>query len=293
MSKEEVGKSLKIILDMLKDTNAENRISKADIGRKLEENDMKCHRNTVDSKLNVLRDMGFEIVEIPRKGLYLEQEESPLTEGQLRILIDSIISANLLNKKNLKLTVESLAKLGSKDFAKHMKRYAIATSEIANNANQSIAYNVEEIQKAILNKMQISCNYIVYDQTFTPQKKYVDAIILNPYEMAFSDGRYYLVCSFDSSEDITVLRVDRLTDVKVMNSNCQENQEIEKLKKGKGLHNYIYTQPQLRGGKLEVFTLLCYRESLDEVHDAFGNNMRIRSDFEETYDDPDTVRVTV
>ena len=141
-----------------------------------------------------------------------------------------------------------------------MKKYAVATSEIAHNANQSIAMNVEDIQQAILEKKQISCNYIVYDQTFTPQKKYVDAIILNPYEMAFSDGRYYLVCSFDSSEDITVLRVDRLTDVEVMNSNCQENQEITRLKKGKGLHNYIYTQPQLRGGKLEVFTLLCYRE---------------------------------
>ncbi len=293
MSREEAGRSLRIILDMLKDTNADNRISKAEIGRKLEENDMKCHRNTVESRLNTLRDMGFDIVEIPRKGIYLEQEESDLTDGQLRILIDSIISSNLLNKKNLKITVETLAKLGSKDFIKHMKKYAAATSEVANNADQRITMNVEDIQTAILDKKQISCNYIVYDQHFKEHKKYADAIILNPYEMAFSDGKYYLVCSFDSSEDITVFRVDKLTDVKISESKCKENQEIKKLKKGKGLYNYIYTQPQLRGGKTEVFTLLCYRGALDEVHDAFGTNMRIRTDFEKNYDDPNTVRVTV
>ena len=107
--------------------------------------------------------MGFDIVEIPRKGVYLEQEESNLTDGQLRILIDSIISANLLNKKNLKITVESLAELGSKEFKKHMKKYAFLTSNIAPNADQSIAKNVEDIQQAILEKKQISCNYTVYE----------------------------------------------------------------------------------------------------------------------------------
>lgn len=295
MSKEQVGKSLKIILDMLKDTNEDSRIFKADIGRKLEENDIKCHRNTVESRLNTLRDMGFDIVEIPRKGVYLEQEESNLTDGQLRILIDSIISANLLNKKNLKITVESLAELGSKEFKKHMKKYAFLTSNIAPNADQSIAKNVEDIQQAILEKKQISCNYTVYDQTFQPQKKYADAIILNPYEMAFSDGKYYLVCSFDNSEDITVLRVDRLTDVKVIDSKCPENHEITRLKRNNELYKYIYNQPRLKGGKLENFTLLCYRDSLDEVYDAFDNNesMRTVKILEENYDDPDTIGISL
>jgi len=293
MSKEEVGKSLKIILDMLKDTNEDNRISKAAIGRKLDENDMKCHRNTVESRLDTLRDMGYDIVEIPRKGVYLEQEENDLTDGQLRILIDSIISTNLLNKKNLKITVESLAKLGSKDFEKHMKKYAYLTSKIAKNADQSIAMNVEDIQTAILDKKKISCNYTVYDQMFKPQKKYADAIILDPYELAFSDGKYYLVCAFDSSEDITVLRVDRLSDVKILESKCCENQVIKKLKKNSELYKYIYNQPQLKGGKTEQFKVLCYRDSLDEVFDAFDGNMRKLNLDNTNYDDPDTVGVIV
>lgn len=289
---------LEYIIEILKTTSKEHPIQKQRIIQILNNKyDVYPSRGTINAKFDILVKNGYQIEKIPRKGFYLENQESDFTDGELRMLIDSVLYSGILTEKYSADIIEKLAKLGSQSFCKSMEKLAIKAKNIDKSANNkilsSILINVEDIQQAISENRQISCNCVTYNQFFEPENIYDEDIVVNPYELAFSDGKYYLVCAIEKSEEISVLRLDRLTDIGLLDSRCVEIELLKKIRNDKGLQNYIYSQPQLKGGRHERFTLICYRGALDEVYDAFGNNLRIRTDKIENYDDPDTAIVTV
>lgn len=40
--------------------------------------------------------------------------------------------------------------------------------------------------------------------------------VLNPYQLAAKEGKYYLICNYDKYDDISNYRVDRIADVKLL-----------------------------------------------------------------------------
>ena len=282
-----------IIIDIMKNADEDHPIQKKRIKEILRDKyDIDPSRTTLDKKLAELESKGY-YVHKTGKGFYLENMNTAFDDGELRFLIDTLLYSGFVPGSYAADLIEKLSTLGSPAFAKLMRSRSHSAKQLPRSGDRSLFLNIGYIQEAIENNRQISCNVIGYDIDFEPVKLYEGDITVNPYELAFSGGKYYLVCAVEGSEDMSVLRIDRLRDVKVLDSRCTETEQFTKIKNDKGMQQYIYSQPELRGGKKERFTLLCYRDSFNDVQDAFGSTLRNMLIEEEHYDDPDTVRVTV
>ncbi len=281
------------ILKILKTATPEKPIQKERIREiLLEDEGLDVSRGNLNSKFADLEEKGIVIIKT-KDGFYVNNDEQDFTDGELRMIADSVLYSGVVSSSYAADIISRLGEKGSAEFAKYMEKRAKAAKILNRTGNSSIIIYIEDIQNAIVHGKQISCNIIEYDRFFEPVRKYDNDIVVDPYELAFSGGKYYLVCAVDGNDELTMLRVDRLVDVELLESNAREIQQIKNIRNDKGMQKYIYSQPELKGGQKERFTLLCYRDSLNDVYDAFDGDLRIRNDIEEDYDDPDTVRVSV
>ena len=281
------------ILEIMKEATPEKPIQKKRIIEILE-NRYGVHvaRGTLNAKFADLEEKGYKLTQVG-KGFFLENTEILLSDGELRMIADSILYSGVVSSSYASDIIGRLGEMASPEVAKVFEKRAKSAKLLGRPGDYNIIIFIENIQKAIAEGKQVSCNVIEYDRFFEPVRKYDDNVVVNPYELAFSGGRYYLVCALDGSDELSMLRVDRLVDVKMLDSTAKEIPQIKKIRNDKGMEQYIYSQPELKGGQKERFTLLCYRDSLNDVYDAFDGDLRIRNDIDENYDDPDTVRVSV
>ncbi len=282
-----------IILDIINDASPERPMQKKEIIQRLKQRDIELSRTTLDKKLSDLENKGYKMINVGRKGFYLEKSDDSLSDGELRFLIDTVMYSRLIPEDDTAEMIEKLAKLGSGSFEKEMKKRAYSAERIEKDTFWGTIENVTIIQKALFAHKQISCNYITtidFDMVY----RFKDDIIVNPYELAFSSGKYYLLCSYENDEDLVVLRLDKLDHLKLLKSKCIENHALEKVKNEKGIQNYLYNQPELKGGQQMEFDLLCYNDAINEVYDIFGKqNTRTKPIRLENYDDPDSTMITV
>ncbi|WP_019680611.1 DarT1-associated NADAR antitoxin family protein [Ruminococcus flavefaciens] len=281
------------ILSILNEATPEKPMQKKQIMQRLANQDITLSRTTLDKKLSDLELKGYKLIDVGRKGFYLEKDSDYISDGELRFLIDTVMYSRLIPEDNAAAIIEKLAKLGSGSFEKEMKKRANIAWNLEKDAFWGTIENVERVQKAIFEHRQISCNYIK-SIDYNIEYRYKNDIIVNPYELAFSDGKYFLLCSYENEDDLKVLRLDKMDHLLILKTKCVENKALEKVKKEKGVHQYLYNQPELKGGQPIDIDLLCYNEAIYEVYDDFGKqNTRIQTIKPENYDDPDTTLISV
>ncbi len=280
------------LLELLKNhTDSEHHLEKQEIRDLMKSKyGIPMSRNTLDEKFRALEDAGYEIFRT-EKGWYLDDDG--ITDGELRILIDSILYSDMLNQTYSKNLIEKLSELGSVSFKEYVKTLKYRAENISKTKSYDTVDIIESVQRAIFKNRQISCNSITYRDELIPRHVYDEDIIVSPYELAFSGGRYYLLCAKKGEEKLSALRVDRLDKVKVLDTPSHEAEELKRIKKNGSIDEYIDKQPDLCGGRLEMFTLACHRDALDDLYDAFGNRARIFTSFDRNYNDPDIVMLHV
>ena len=108
---------LLMILDILsEDTSAEQRITKEELRKRIEERfGFSPARNTLYDKLRMLEIAGFGIV-AGDDGIYLETDH--MTDGALRYLVDSVLYSDFVTHTGAKDIIDMLKSLGSPAFRK-------------------------------------------------------------------------------------------------------------------------------------------------------------------------------
>ena len=280
------------LLELLKKrTDSDNPLEKKEIRDILKkEYGITMSRNTLDEKFKALEDAGYEIGK-NEKGWYLISDG--ITDGELRILIDSILYSDILNQSYSKELIEKLSELGSVSFRKYVKTLKYRTENIKKSQSYDTVNIIEIIQSAIFKKRLISLNYITYRKEFVPTFVYDEDIIVSPYELAFSGGRYYLICAKNKEDNLIFLRVDRLANVKLLETPSHEAEKIRNIKKNGSIAEYIDKQPELCGGHLELFIIACHKDALDDFYDAFGKRAKLFPEFDEECNDPDILTLQV
>src|SRR5690606_4591015 len=96
---------------------------------------------------------------------------------------------------------------------------------LTNNMQEDTMFdNIKKIDKAICESKKITFKYkgyVINDNTVKREnKKSSDNIErkynINPYHMAASTGRYYLICNNQKYDTISTYRIDRITDIEVL-----------------------------------------------------------------------------
>lgn len=263
-----------MILDYLKEnTTEQNPVTVECLRRKIEDaSGFMPARNTIYGYLDTLELAGFPIGKCKR-GIYYS--ESVLTDGQVRFLADSVLYSDFLTKTGAEEILDALAPLGSPELQKYIKGQKARVKWTRKGTKQNIYLIIEKLQTAITTKKQIRFNYLTYREDLTAVPMYDAPLTVHPYQMVYKNGRYYLIGAVDGNEQISTWRIERIDQIEELKTPRIENTQIKEIMRSGDISKYVEAQPDLCGGKVETFKLQCSNIQLDDIVDAFGNDIRI------------------
>lgn len=257
-----------------------------EIIERLEAKNIPCDRRTLVQDINALREYGYEVLEEKvgkQNGYYMDDRRFSL--GELKILIDAVQAASFITEKKTKELIEKIANLGGSNRARVMQSNLVHFNT-RKHSNESILYNVDHLEKALIRKTQVSFLYFdlneKHERVYRKEKqKYV----VDPVALVFMEDNYYLMCYSDAHEKVINYRVDRMVEVNVLDTPvCAEAQIPEKQ-----IAAYTGQTFKMFGGEPETVTLQFGNNLIGVVYDKFGENTKIVRVDEDTC----SARVTV
>ena len=115
--------------------------------------------------------------------------------------------------------IEKLEGLSNCYFKSRVKH--IQTMPDTEPQNKQLFYTIEMLDKAITKDRQVAFYYNEYhtDMKMYPrenEKGEKRRYIINPYQIAAINGRYYLICNYDKYDNVANYRLDRITDIEIL-----------------------------------------------------------------------------
>ncbi len=297
------------ILDILQRYTDENhRLSQKDIVEILKtEYNMDADRKTVKRNILNLIDFGYEIeysesVRMVPNAKTGEFEENYIlsdfylvrdfTDGELRLLIDSLLFSKHIPYSQCKELVEKLEGLSNQYFKARVKH--IRTLPDNSPQNKQLFLNIETIDEAITAGKQISFKYNSYAtdkkmHTRTDDDGNAREYIINPYQIAAANGRYYLICNYDKYDNVANYRLDRITDIKLLDTPIKPMKKVKGLENGLNLPKHMAEHIYMFAGESTPVTFVAKKYLINDIIDWFGTDIEFSNETE--YDV--TVRVNV
>ena len=282
---------LMVLHVLMEYTDENHHLKKEEISDKIDEIfGFEPARNTLYEKINALIQAGFPIVQGRSEGVYYDANH--MNDGVLRYLVDSVLYSDFVTHQGAAEIIKALESLGSRDLQKYISSQGTRIHQTRKSKQQSVFLIIEDLQSAINQKHQISCNYLTWHADLTTEHVYQEDITVNPYDLIFKNGKYYLLGALNGSDKMLSWRVDRLDCVKILDSHRYDIPQLKEISAGGGMAAYADLQPNLCGGIVETFRIKCARTAIDEIVDVFGRDFQIAPEQNENYDD-ETVILSV
>ena len=290
-------------LEILKEySDEDHRLTQAELLEHLKTDyDMEVDRRTVKSNLMDLIELGYEIesqetTRMIRNEKTGEVEESTIMSSfylvrdfsnpELRLLIDSLLFSKHLPYSQCKDLVEKLEGLSNKYF--HASMNYISTMPEDKTNNQQIFYNIDVLDEAISKGKKVSFKYLDYG-TDKKQHPKLDkdgkerVYVVSPYQMVAKEGKYYLICNYDYYDDVSNYRVDRISDIEVLEAKAKPFEEL-KWSNGQRLdlaeymkkHVYMYSSADSQ------VTFRIVKPMISDIIDMFGKDVQFFDETEDT-----------
>jgi len=261
-----------LILDILKEYSDENhRLTQQEIIRLLKVNyDMECDRRSVKNNVTSLKEMGYEIS--MEDGYYLVERE--FEDAELRMLIDSVLFSRNLTQEQAKKLIDKLRAQGNRYFSAKVS-HVCNLPEMQHADNKHLMYALDKINDAIAGRKKISFIYNSYGMDFKLHPKREKVYIVNPYQLVANNGRFYLIGNYDKYDNVSHYRLDKMTEVEILNEKVKPKKEIKEFANGYSLpkhmveHVYMFSGPSVR------VKLLVPDYMMNEMIDWFGKEFRI------------------
>lgn len=240
---------------------------------------MEVERKAVKRNLELLEDSGLNIRHegIERTGRNGEKEElctdwyllRDFSDTELHFLIDSLMFEKNIPSRFLEDIISKLANLSGKYF-----RHKVPKLRRKHN-NFDFFLNVELIYEAIEKGKQIAFRYNRYDtdkklHPITDENGKPKEFVVDPYRMVMTGGKYFLLGREQGTSVIENYQVDRITGIRLLDSNLKKVKEIEK---SFDLSEYVAEHVYMFSGCSERVVFRANRIILSDIVDWFGDNV--------------------
>ncbi len=261
-----------LILEILrKHTDEDNALTQQEIIKRLKEDyGMECDRRSVKSNVESLKEMGYDIS--MEKGYRLLSRE--FDDSELRILIDSVLFSRSISTKQAQELIEKLKKLASKNFKDNVEHVS-NLPELPRTINKKAMYSLDAINKAIARKKKISFIYNEVGIDFELHPKRKEPYIVNPYQIVANNGRFYLIANLDKYDDISHFRIDKMTDVEILEEKRKPMAKVKGLENGLNLPKHMAEHLYMFSGESVPVKFKTSEWMMSELVDWFGRGFRI------------------
>ena len=230
---------------------------------------IEIERKAIGRNIFLLKEAGYEI-ETNREGSWLTTRE--FEDSELHLLIDGVLGSRHISAKHSKDLIEKLCGLSNKYFRAHVKNI-YSVNEWNKTDNQSLFYNIEQIDEAIEKGYKIEFDYNKYgtDKKLHRTKTHN----ASPYQLILHNQRYYLMALNEQWGNMAYYRVDHITNMKVLEERITPLNEVEGYEKGIDYSMFSSALPYMYTDKIERITFYADETIVDQIVDWFGKNAKI------------------
>ena len=263
-----------LILEILEEySDANHHLTQQEILRLLRLNyDMECDRRSVKANVLSLKELGYEISMEDGDGYYLVSRD--FEDAELRMLIDSVLFSSNLTQTQAKNLIEKMKKQSNRYFSAKVSHVS-NLPELHHGDNKQLMYVLDTINDAISEKKKISFVYNNYGTDFKLHARRSEPYIVNPYQMVANKGRYYLICNYDKYDDISHFRLDKITQVKILDEPVKPMKQVHGLEQGLNLPKHMAEHIYMFSGQSVRVKLRTDSDTVSELIDWFGKDFRI------------------
>lgn len=284
-----------VIFQLLKilreETDEQHRLSQQMLAERMKERfGISMNRRTLKGYLDKLLEAGYPLnstsfqrtqpdgsSETIRTDWYLE----PMFEiSELRLLCDMLAAMPAIPQSQRDSLMQKLM-----SFAPPTFRNSQQTKEITylhTPPAKQLLFSIEQLCEAIRRKCMVSFQYNCYklDENGAPiqaprlrENGTVREYVVSPYEIVVSHGRYYLLCCKEPYNQISNYRIDRMTEMKVLEKFPQRPlSDTEGTKFPQKLAEQLY----MYCGNEETVTFIAEMQILGDVLDWFGTDLQMK-----------------
>lgn len=279
MTQRQKGKLLLLQKILLSETDENHKLTGAELISKLAASGISCERKTIYDDIETLTLSGLDIVteKIGHSNYYYVSSRY-FQDEELLVLADAVASSKFLTRKKSDELIKKLQSLTSRYKGQRLRR-SIYVGGRVKTYNEAIYYSINAIHDAIYKNQQITFRYTEYD--IDKKKRYRhhgEVYQVSPYYLIWESDCYYLVCYCRKHEELCRYRVDRMTDVCVIEEKRKTLtiDEEELAKELRGTYN-------MYGGTRETITLEMSTKLINVVIDRFGDDIHIRRSGEDSF----------
>lgn len=223
-------KPLYIMNYLLQNTDEEHPVTIKQIIGYLEAQGISAERKSIYDDFEALRVFDLDIVHVEAgrfQGYFVAQRNFELPE--LKLLVDSVQSSKFITHKKTATLIRKIEKLASIHEAQLLQRQVYVKNRIK-TMNESIYFNVDEIHNGISQNKKIQFKYFEYTIEKTRHFRKDGAFyVVSPYALTWDDENYYMV-AFDSEAGIIKhYRVDKMTEISVIDQVRDGKEAFESL----------------------------------------------------------------
>ncbi len=261
-----------LILDVLKThSDEDHRLSQQKILKLLKEDyDIECDRRSVKNNIEYLIEMGFDIS--MDDGYCLLSRE--FDDAELQMLINSVIFSKNVTKAQSSALIEKLVKQGNEYFSPHLAHIENFT-DLQHSDNKQVLINLDIIDEAMTKERKISFIYNVYETDFKMHPKRPEPFVFNPYQVAMSNGRYYLVGNYDKYDTISHFRIDRMTDMQMLDDRIKDKKLVKGMEHGLNLPKHMAEHVYMFSGNSVSVLIKTETGFMNDLIDWFGHDFQI------------------
>ncbi len=262
-----------LILEILQIYSDENhRLTQQEIIRLLKRDyDMDCDRRSVKNNVLYLKELGYDIT--MEDGYFLAQRQ--FEDAELRLLIDSVLCSKNMTSSQAQGLIEKLKACGNKYFTPKVS-HVYSLSEMQHADNKQLMYVVDALNEAIDQKKKVAFFYNTYgtDKKLHPKREYKD--IVNPYQMVTANGNYYLIGNFDKHDDVAHFRLDKITNIEILEDTVKNIRSVKGLENGLNLPKHMAEHIYMFAGESIRAKFISKNYLVDQLIEWFGTDIDIQ-----------------
>ena len=255
-----------------RETDDTHKLTMPEIISKLAAEGVNADRKTLYQDFDELRRFGFDIIS-EKEGrnyyYYLGSRDFELPE--LKLLVDSVQSAKFITDKKSGQLIKKLESLVSKYEGSQLHRQVIIAGRVK-TMNESIYYNVDKIHAAIGADRQIRFKYFDWNLKKEMEPRYDGMWYrLSPWALMWDDEKYYLVAYDSKHETIIHYRVDKMTQIGILDEKREGHEAFRKF----NIAHYTNTLFGMFAGDETKVTIEAENRLVSVFIDRFGKDIII------------------
>ena len=282
-------KLLKLWEILRQETDEAHPLTTKELIARLQKEGVSCDRRTISTDIDTLNAYNYEVMSVMvghDKGYYVEDRNFSLPE--LKILLDAVQAAAFITDKKTNELIGKIAAMGGSHRAELLTQNLVCFNT-RKHSNESIYYNVGELEVALQQQKKVSFLYFKLDENGEKQyRRDKERYVVDPSALIYMEDNYYLMTWSDKHDGITNYRVDRMADVRIEEEPVSEEAVIRTTE----VADYTEQAFKMYTGEECTATLQFDDSLIGVVYDKFGEDTVMKRVDESTITAEVTIQIS-